>query len=129
MNKLTMLCALSLMAASFSTSTLAADSLSGCAAKKQNVQQQIDQAKKYGNTHRVAGLEKAYSEIEENCTDASLEKAREEKVSEKEQKVAEREQELREAKASGRSDKIAKKEKKLEEARDELKEARADLNK
>ncbi|RAU36931.1 DUF1090 domain-containing protein [Enterobacter sp. RIT418] len=127
MKKLTMLCALSLMATSFAT--IASDSLTGCAAKKQSVQQQIDQAKKYGNTHRVAGLEKAYSEIAENCTDASLEKARVAKVSEKEQKVAEREQELREAKALGRSDKIAKKEKKLNEAREELREAQAELAK
>lgn len=107
---------------------LAQADLKGCEAKKYHIQQEIDYAKTHGNTHRVAGLEKAYAEVLANCTDASLRLEREADILKKEQKVAEREQELAEAQASGRADKIKKKTDKLEEAKDELSAAKAALN-
>jgi hypothetical protein len=101
----------------------------GCAAKKDEIRQQIDYAKAHGNSYRVAGLEKAYSEVEANCTDASLKRDREADVRKKEQKVAEQKQELAEAQATGREDKIGKRMRKLEDAQRELAEAKAQLNK
>ncbi|MEM6160079.1 DUF1090 domain-containing protein [Erwinia sp. P6884] len=101
---------------------------SGCAGKKQEIEQQIKYAQQHGNTHRIAGLEKALSEIDENCTESGLLRERQDKVAEKKQKVMEREQELKEARADGREEKIEKKMEKLDEARDELKEAEADLS-
>lgn len=110
-------------------SALAGSGLTGCAAKKANIERQLDYAKSHGNSYRVAGLEKALAETSAHCTDASLRADRESDVRKKEQKVAERQQELNEAKASGRSDKIAKKQAKLEDAKEELAEAKAELTK
>ncbi|CNH84570.1 periplasmic protein YqjC [Yersinia thracica] len=41
-----------------------------CATKEQNIQQQIDYATQHDNPHRVAGLKKALSEVQTNCTEA-----------------------------------------------------------
>jgi hypothetical protein len=101
----------------------------GCDAKRQNIEQQIDYARKYGNTYRVTGLEKALSEVNANCTDEGLRAERESDVRKKELKVEERRQELAEAQTDGRADKISKKQRKLEESQAELDEARSMLNK
>ncbi|MFX2609592.1 DUF1090 domain-containing protein [Enterobacter mori] len=107
----------------------AESALTGCAAKRDNIEQQIRYAEPHGNAYRVEGLKKAYVEVVANCSDESLKKEREADVLKKQQKLIEREQELEEANASGRTDKIAKKKAKLEEARAELKEAEAELAK
>jgi len=107
----------------------AQSNLTGCAAKKDDIQQQIDYAKTHNNSYRIAGLEKALSEVNANCSDASLRADREADVRKKEQKVAEREQELTEAKATGHTDKIQKKQEKLVDAKEELADAKAELNK
>ncbi|HBZ8092993.1 DUF1090 domain-containing protein [Klebsiella variicola] len=99
----------------------------GCEAKRQDIEQQIRYALSNGNDHRIAGLEKALSEVNAHCTDSGLRAEREADVREKTRKVTEREQELAEARADGRADKIRKKERKLDEARAELEEARAAL--
>ncbi|HCR1910612.1 TPA: DUF1090 domain-containing protein [Enterobacter kobei] len=100
---------------------------SGCEAKRQDIEQQIRYARSNGNDHRIAGLEKALSEVNAHCTDSGLRAEREADVREKTRKVEEREQELAEARSDGRADKIRKKERKLDEARAELAEARAAL--
>lgn len=105
------------------TSVQAANPVSGCAAKKQDIQQELAMAREHGNPARIAGLEKALREASEHCTDSGLLKARQEKVVEKQLKVQEREQDLQEAQAKGRSDKIAKQQRKLAGAREELKQA------
>ncbi|MDR1750054.1 DUF1090 domain-containing protein [Enterobacter cloacae subsp. cloacae] len=110
-------------------SAYAESTLSGCAAKQNNIEQQIRYAETQGNDYRVEGLKKAHAEVIATCSDESLKKEREVGVLKKQQKVIEREQELKEATASGRTDKIAKKQAKLEEARAELKEAEAELTK
>ena len=109
-----------------SPAVLAGNSTSGkdyCAIKKEKIQQQIEYAKQYNNPHRVAGLQRALSNVETYCTNEGYRADNEERIAKKERKVAEREAELREAKASGRSDKIAKKQRKLREAESELEEA------
>lgn len=127
MNKRTFLPVIVAMSIPFSA--LADDALTGCAAKRHNIEQQIRQAETYHNSYRLDGLKKAYAEVAATCTDASLKKEREADILKKQQKVSEREQELKEANASGRTDKIAKKRAKLEEARAELLAAEAELTK
>lgn len=48
--------------------------LTGCAAKKQGIINQIEQAKSRGNMEQQAGLETALREVNEHCTDAGLKK-------------------------------------------------------
>lgn len=101
----------------------------GCDAKRQNIEEQIDYARTHDNNHRIAGLEKALSELNTNCTNEGLHAEREADIRKKELKVEERRQELAEARADGRPDKIIKKQQKLEDAQYELNEARNRLNK
>ncbi|WP_346826301.1 DUF1090 domain-containing protein [Serratia inhibens] len=98
----------------------------GCAAKAQNIQQQIDYATQHGNHNRITGLKKALSEVQANCTEAGLQADRQKKIEEKRSKVAERQQELKEAQQTGNLDKVAKKQKKLTEAQAELEQAQAE---
>lgn len=58
----------------------------GCTAKRLEVENQITYARKYNNTHQIAGLQKALREIEEHCTDPELMKQRQFKIREKEKK-------------------------------------------
>jgi len=44
--------------------------LTGCAAKRQAISTQIEQAKAHGDSAQQAGLEKALSEVTANCNDA-----------------------------------------------------------
>ena len=97
----------------------------GCKAKEEAVQRQLEQARQYGNTNRVRGLERALANIRTWCTDDSLKSRAEMKVLDKEQEVFEREAELEEARQGGKPDKIAKRERKLQEARRELEQAKA----
>ncbi|WP_158781474.1 DUF1090 domain-containing protein [Pantoea sp. BAV 3049] len=106
-----------------------ASAATGCLAKKQEIEQQIQWAQQQGNTHRVAGLEQALSEVNDHCTESGLEKQRQEKVNEKTLKVREREEDLAEAQTKGDQQKISKQQRKLEEAREELREAQAQLTK
>ncbi|EAT5878025.1 DUF1090 domain-containing protein [Salmonella enterica] len=101
----------------------------GCAAKKQEVENQITYAREHNNTHQISGLEKAFREIEEHCTDPQLLKQRQLKITEKENKVTERQAELDKAKETGNPKKIAQKQKKLDRAREELQDAQSMLNK
>lgn len=108
-------------------STAANASAVTCASKQQSIEEQIQYAQQHNNTHRVAGLQKALSEVKSHCTEAGLRSELQNNVKEKQQKVAERQQELVEAQQTGKADKISKKEKKLDEARAELKEAQQAL--
>lgn len=95
----------------------------GCAAKKQEVENQITYAREHNNTHRIAGLQKALRELEAHCDDPQLLKQRQLKITEKENKVAERQAELKRAHETGDLKKMAQKQKKLDRAREELQDA------
>ena len=99
---------------------------SSCAQKAQAIQTQIDYAKRYGNTYRVQGLEKALSEVQTHCTDTGLAADRQQKIADKKRKVTEREQELQAAQQTGKAEKVAKRQQKLAEAQAELKAAQAE---
>lgn len=129
LNKNTIISSLVIVPALFIAShSVAAAELTGCAAKKQDITRQIEYARAHNNQHRVNGLTTALQEVEANCTDASLQKERQQKIAEKQEKVNERTAELKEAQDSGRQDKIAKKQQKLAEAKEELAAAQAELS-
>ncbi|EAR5683955.1 DUF1090 domain-containing protein [Salmonella enterica] len=95
----------------------------GCAAKKQEVENQLTYALEHNNTHQISGLQKALREIEEHCTDPELLRQRQLKITEKYNKLTERQAELDKAKETGDPKKMAQKQKKLDRAREELQDA------
>ena len=121
-----------LTAASFMTTPLlAADEasqLTGCAAKRQAISTQIEQAKAHGNSAQQAGLEKALSEVTANCTDASLKKERENRVLDAKHEVSRRQADLDKAMKKGDADKINKRKDKFAESRKELQDAVEELD-
>lgn len=105
-----------------------AETIKGCAAKKQNIETQLKYAKDAGNIAQVRGLEKALKENTEHCNDNSLNNKRNKKIQEKEQKVEKAKRELQEAKSKGDTNKITKKQDKLNKAQAELNQAKKNLN-
>ncbi|WP_367237518.1 DUF1090 domain-containing protein [Pseudomonas sp. Rh2] len=98
------------------------EGLTGCAAKRSAIENQLKIARDHGNDAQVAGLEEALRGVE-NCNDASLRKEREQKVLDARHEVAQREKDLKKAKAKGDAEKINKRKDKLAESRKELQEA------
>ncbi|SDZ17166.1 DUF1090 domain-containing protein [Pseudomonas salomonii] len=103
--------------------------LTGCAAKRQAISAQIEQAKAHGNSEQQAGLEKALSEVTTHCTDASLRKERENKVLDAKHEVSRRQADLDKAMKKGDAEKINKRKDKLAQSRKELQEAVDELDK
>ncbi|WP_409299368.1 DUF1090 domain-containing protein [Pseudomonas sp. KCJK8993] len=103
--------------------------LTGCAAKRQAIATQIEQAKAHGNGDQQAGLERALNEVTTHCTDASLKKERENKVLDAKHEVSRRQADLEKAMKKGDSEKINKRKDKLAESRKELQQALDDLDK
>ena len=122
-----------LTVASFMTTPLLAaeevPELTGCAAKRQDISAQLEQAKAHGNSEQQAGLEKALSEVTAHCTDASLRKERENKVLDAKHEVSRRQADLDKAMKKGDADKINKRKDKLAQSRKELQEAVDELDK
>ena len=114
------------------TSLMAAEEqpgLTGCAAKKQAISEQIEQARAHGNSAQQDGLEKALSEVTANCTDAGLKKQREQKVLDARHEVAQRTKDLDKAMKKGDAEKINKRKDKLAESKKELQQALDELEK
>ncbi|SDT58811.1 DUF1090 domain-containing protein [Pseudomonas granadensis] len=103
--------------------------LTGCAAKKQGIINQIEQAKSRGNMEQQAGLETALREVTEHCTEAGLKKERENKVLEAKHEVSQRQADLDKAMKKGDPEKINKRKEKLAESRKELQEALEEIDK
>lgn len=103
--------------------------LTGCAAKKQAISEQIEHARTHGNAAQQAGLEKALSEVNANCTDASLRKEREQKVLDARHEVTKRTKDLDKAMKRGDAEKINKRKDKLAESKKELQQALDQLEK
>lgn len=136
--KLAILPLVLVLGASFSTMANAAYD---CNAKRAAIEYQIQQAEKYGNYNRVAGLKRALSEVNARCTDGGMLQDAQKKVTKLEQKLADKQQDvqeikadLRNAQARGDTKKVAKYQKKLQEKqadvkeiKQELKQARAEL--
>jgi len=122
-----------LTVASFMTTPLLAaeevPELTGCAAKRQAISAQIEQARTHGNSEQQAGLEKALSEVTAHCTDASLRKERENKVLDAKHEVSRRQADRDKAMKKGDADKINKRKDKLAQSRKELQDAVEELDK
>lgn len=103
--------------------------LTGCAAKRQAISEQIEQARTQGNSDQQAGLEKALSEVTEHCTDAGLRKEREQKVLDARHEVTQRTKDLDKAMKKGDAEKINKRKDKLAESKKELQQALDELEK
>lgn len=103
--------------------------LTGCAAKRQAISAQIEQAKAHGNSEQQAGLETALSQVTAHCTDASLRKERENKVLDAKHEVSRRQADLDKAMKKGDAEKINKRKDKLAQSRKELQEAVDELDK
>jgi hypothetical protein len=106
-----------------------APGLTGCAAKKQSIINQIELANTQGNTDQQAGLETALSEVTTHCTDASLKKERENKVLDAKHEVSKRQTDLDKAMKKGDPERINKRKDKLAESRKELQNALDELDK
>ena len=123
--------ALLTLAGFMSTPLLAAEDvqpLTGCAAKRQAISSQIEQAKAHGNSYQQAGLEKALNEVTAHCTDAGLKKERENKVLDAKHEVSRRQADLDKAMKKGDPDKINKRKEKLADSRKELQDAVEELD-
>ncbi|MFJ7565461.1 DUF1090 domain-containing protein [Herminiimonas sp. NPDC097707] len=105
-----------------------ANTLTGCAAKRQEVQTQLDYARAHGNKAQEAKLKIALKQISNHCTDEGLRRERETDVKKKENKVAERKAELEKAQANGKPKKITQQQKKLQKAEAELQKAKDKLS-
>lgn len=106
-----------------------APQLSGCAAKRQDITTQIENAKAAGNAGQQAGLEKALSEMNANCTDADLLKQQEQKVLDAKREVSRRQADLNKAMSKGDPEKIDKRKDMLAESRKELQDEQEKLEK
>ncbi|MBT2296778.1 DUF1090 domain-containing protein [Pseudomonas fluorescens] len=103
--------------------------LTGCAAKRQGIINQIELAKSRGNKDQQAGLETALNQVTTHCTDASLRKERENKVLEAKHEVSQRQADLEKAMKKGDAQRIDKRKDKLAASRKELQEAVDELDK
>ncbi|EIK98590.1 hypothetical protein PMM47T1_01090 [Pseudomonas sp. M47T1] len=103
--------------------------IKGCEAKRLAISNQLDQARAQGNSAQQTGLTKALDENKANCTDAGLQKERENKVLDARHEVAKRQADLDKAMKKGDSDKINSRKDKLAESRKELQQALDELDK
>ncbi|MCJ1883532.1 DUF1090 domain-containing protein [Pseudomonas sp. LA21] len=109
------------------TPLLAAEPLTGCAAKQDAIQRQLEEARAHGNDNQVAGLQTALEKVRTYCTDAGLAQQRKQRVLDAEQDVSRREKDLSKAMDKGDAQKIEKRKNKLAEARAELEQAKREL--
>lgn len=105
-----------------------APDLTGCEAKRDAIEKEIQYAKDRGLLFKVSGLQKALKENQAHCTDAGLRQSREAEVRKAQAEIEEREADLAAAQAKGDAQKIEKRRQKLEEARAELEAAKRQLD-
>ncbi|EAO0949131.1 DUF1090 domain-containing protein [Salmonella enterica subsp. enterica serovar Newport] len=123
MNKLTLISFAVLLSSLLFSFNTSASVLTGCAAKRADIENQLQYAREHNNSHQITRLQMALDKNKANCTDAELLQERQNKVAEKQRKVSEREQELAIAGETGDQKKIKQKQKKLAQAKEELAEA------
>ena len=99
--------------------------MSGCVAKRAEVQRELDAARVDGPARRVRGLESALREVNANCSDARLQDEQQARIQRQEKKVAERRRDLDKARSEGKPAKISTREAKLAEEEQMLQRLRA----
>ncbi|MEW5561937.1 DUF1090 family protein [Enterobacter asburiae] len=70
-----------------------------CEQRKEAIRRQMSYAKKYNNTYEIAGLERALSEVKQNCRDPSKQYSDGDDIRRKERKVKELRKKLERAEA------------------------------
>ena len=104
-----------------SAASVASSQLTGCAAKRESIRSELQQAKEQGLSDKVAGLTRALDEVNAHCRDSTLVERHNKKVLKAQAKVNQTERSLRLAQEANKEPKkIAKLEGKLEKARAEL---------
>lgn len=106
--------------------TVLADS-SPCQQKFANIEQQIEQAKKHGNPHRVKGLERALHNAKSNCSTRSLIDDKKEDIVEQEEKITDLTKKIQEKTQSGKVEKVKTLERELQEEQEKLTILQRDL--
>ncbi|AOA59200.1 DUF1090 domain-containing protein [Acinetobacter larvae] len=78
-----------------------------CQEKRQNIQTQITYAQQHGNSQRLAGLQRALSQVEQHCTDQQLQQDQADQVAKLQAKQQEKQAEI--TKLQGNIDKARSK--------------------
>jgi chromosome segregation ATPase len=106
-----------------------------CATRVNAINSQIEIAKQYGNTHKIASLQIALAKVQANCTDAGQVSRAASKVQDKQNdvrkaqdEVRDAEKNLREAQVRNDAKKIQKAQEKLVEKQDKLRDKMDDLS-
>lgn len=107
---------------------------SDCATKRSVLEKELDMAQRYGNPHKVNGLQQALADVKAHCTHDRVIASAQKEVAKLEQKRAKKQGELREvqadldeAQARGREDKVKKYQRKLREKQTDLQEIEHNL--
>ncbi|KML46895.1 hypothetical protein VL15_34360 [Burkholderia cepacia] len=105
-----------------------------CAERIRAIQAQIDNAKRYGNTHQVIGKQAALAHIKASCTSTGQFSSIERKLADKRRSVRsaqddvhQAEERLREAQSSADTNEIEKNRRKLVEKQDKLRDKTSDM--
>lgn len=98
-----------------------------CQYKADEIQNQIEYARKHGNVHRERGLERALANVQAHCKDTDLLSSKQDEIREQQEDIQERVDEIAEKRSEGRQDKVQKLEKKLERDRAKLEELQDEL--
>ncbi|MBP6344438.1 DUF1090 domain-containing protein [Neisseriaceae bacterium CLB008] len=91
-----------------------------CANKVKALETELDYAKKYGNRHRVAGVERALANVRTYCKDGDVVRDQQLKADKKRLEIRELEAEIKQAEDQGRISKADKKRRKLLDKQQEL---------
>lgn len=114
---------LALAFAMFASSAMSAEPSPACAAKRADIERQLDAATSQGRTREAAGLRTALDANKARCTDELLARKREDDIRQSRRKVAQREKKLEAAQRKGDAKKIARRQEELDNARRALADA------
>ncbi|NYT61261.1 DUF1090 domain-containing protein [Alcaligenaceae bacterium] len=98
-----------------------------CQRKSAEIERQMEDAREAGNSNRIRGLEKALSQVKENCTDTALIADKKKDIVDQQKGIDEILEEIQKKQSEGRIDKTRKLERKLQRERDELEVLKGEL--
>ena len=100
----------------------------GCAKKACEVNLELLASKRQGNSHKVAGLNKALNNINAYCTNDGLKAELQQKIDDTNSEIEEYKIDLKKAKRQGKHDKVEKYQQKLNDETKQLKQLIDELN-
>ena len=104
------------------------EGLTGCDEKSCQIENQIAQAKKYDNQHKVSGLQRALEEVKSHCTNEGLTEKLTEELNEVNEEIAEYQDDLKEAIDDNEADKITKYQQKIDKKQRKAAELEKELS-